>query len=97
MLKRIFVLCVLIQLGVCVEVALNGDVYVEGIFSLYTSENSDCDSVDPFSVQVMEAVKWVYNELNNEMNNGIQGYIPGIKIGKGKTLFSLNILLLNKS
>ena len=91
MLKRIFVLCVLIQLGVCVEVALNGDVYVEGIFSLYTSENSDCDSVDPFNVQVMEAVKWIYQELNNH------GYIPGINIGKGKTLSSLNILLINRS
>ena len=75
MLKQIIVLCVLINFGVSQEPALEGDIYVEGIFSLYTSENSPCDTIDPFSVQVMEAVKWIYQQLNNKE------YIPGINIG----------------
>ena len=80
---RIFVvLLMLTKFGMPQETVLDGDVFVEGIFSLYTSENTDCDTVNPFSVQVMEAVKWIYDQLNKN------DFLGDIRIGKGlKTLY----------
>ena len=72
----------LTKFGMPQETVLDGDVFVEGIFSLYTSENTDCDTVNPFSVQVMEAVKWIYDQLNKN------DFLGDIRIGKGLKHYS---------
>ena len=75
-MKLLVIFTIFIKLVTSQETVLDGHVYVEGIFSLYSSENSDCDTVNPFSVQVMEAVKWIYSRLNSK------GFLPGVNIGK---------------
>ena len=75
-MKSLVILAILVKLVTPEETVLDGDVYVEGIFSLYSSENADCDTVNPFSVQVMESVKWIYSQLNSKE------FLSGLNIGK---------------
>lgn len=47
------------------ETVLTGDVYIEGIFSLYENSAGHCGQILPASVQHMEAVRWTLQELKN--------------------------------
>ncbi|KAK3607962.1 hypothetical protein CHS0354_006561 [Potamilus streckersoni] len=53
---------------------LPGDVTVAGMFEIYKRSNEKCGDIRPSSVMALEAVKWVFKNLNNE------GYLP-VKIG----------------
>ena len=57
---------------------LEGDVYVEGVFSLHTIVNNTCiqDQVEPEFVQNMESIRWTFQQLNKFESN-----LYGKKIG----------------
>ena len=56
------------------EVVLKGDVYIELINSIYTE--SSCTTVDPETVQNIQAIKWTVDQLNH------QNFITGVNIGE---------------
>ena len=62
------------------ETLLAGDVYVEGVFSLYSTVNNTCvfDQLEPEFVQNMESIRWTLDQLNKDAIDNMYG----TKIGK---------------
>ena len=58
---------------------LEGDVYVEGVFSLQSTVNKTCNNehVEPEFVQNMESIRWTLGQLNKDTSN-----LYGKKIGR---------------
>ena len=71
----IFVL-VLAYYGVRCETLLDGNLTVAGLFTIQNSVNGQCSGISPSSVKILEAVKWIFKNLNEK------NYIPGVTIGK---------------
>ena len=86
--RSIFCLLVVIVLPFPTKEAavtiLDGDVYVEGVFSLYSTVNNTCveDQVEPEFVQNMEAIRWTYDQLNKDASLGLSANMYGTKIGE---------------
>ncbi|KAK3585453.1 hypothetical protein CHS0354_003300 [Potamilus streckersoni] len=58
----------------CVIVS-HGDVYIDIILSVYHNENGSCGTVDPESVQQLEAVRWALQNIQETSD------MPDITIG----------------
>ena len=57
---------------------VDGDIYVHVIAAVYTEVNAttgSCQRIEAETVQLLEAIKWIYQRLNSD------NYIPGVKIG----------------
>jgi hypothetical protein len=71
--------CITAQQHIEPVLRLDGDVTVAGLFTVSTAgEDGACGDIIPVSVQLVEAVRWVIQSLND------QNYVPGIKIGMSK-------------
>ncbi|WAR10076.1 hypothetical protein MAR_035152 [Mya arenaria] len=49
------------------KIVLQGNVYIEGVFTVYENEAGGCGKTLPFSVQHIEAVTWQLRKLNNRV------------------------------
>ena len=67
---------------------LDGDVYVEGVMSLYSPFNGDCgDQIDPEVVQNLESVRWTLMKLNQNSGSNLYGKQIG-NVGLDHSYFS---------
>ena len=69
---------------------LTGDVYVEGVFSLYSTVNNTCvfDQLEPEFVQNMESIRWTLEQLNKDADDNMHGTrIGGYEMDFWITLF----------
>jgi len=66
----------LVYYGVRCETLLDGNLTVAGLFTIQNGVNGECSGISPSSVKILEAVKWIFKNLNE------QNYIPGVTIGK---------------
>ena len=72
---------------------LDGDVYVEGVMSLYSPFNGDCgDQIDPEVVQNLESVRWTLTELNKNSGSNLYGKQIG-NVGLDNSYFSAKGIL----
>ena len=72
---------------------LDGDVYVEGVMSLYSPVDGDCgDQLDPEVVQNMESVRWTLLQLNLNSGSNLYGKQIG-NVGLDSSYFSTKVML----
>ncbi|KAK3610909.1 hypothetical protein CHS0354_018815 [Potamilus streckersoni] len=57
------------------HIVYEGDVYIDIILSLYDNDDGTCGTIDPKSVQELEAVRWAIHNLN------VPPYVPGVTLG----------------
>lgn len=57
---------------------VNGQTVVAGLFDIHKSTNGPCATLSVSEIQSLEAVRWVFEQLNNQI------YLPG---GIGEQLF----------
>ena len=62
-------------LGVTV---LDGNVYIEGVMSLYPFEDGHCGGpINSVAVQNMESIRWTFMELNKDKDISLYGKLFG--------------------
>ena len=73
------------------ETLLTGDVYVEGVFSLYSTVNNTCvfDQLEPEFVQNMESIRWTLEQLNKDADINMHG----TRIGEYEMDFRLTLFI----